>query len=157
MTRRRVEINNDHSIYIFCVIIPLCNFPYRNSVRSITLIPLEIISQNFVEIYSMTRQHAEIKNGHTTYSFCRIILFCNFPYRNCVRSITLNFSKVLKSLLIHCLVRECLLIRQICPLYTTKDIVIKHTAKQLYFNVLQTFSRCKSTENKMIKCYSKLI
>ena len=42
------EINNSRSIYIFCGIIPLCNFPYRNRVRSITLIPFEIISQNLV-------------------------------------------------------------------------------------------------------------
>ena len=50
MTRGRAEINNGHSIYIFCGIIPLCNFQYRNRVPSITLIPLEIISQNLVEI-----------------------------------------------------------------------------------------------------------
>ena len=34
----------------FCGIIPLLNFRYRNRVRSITLIPFEIISQNLVEI-----------------------------------------------------------------------------------------------------------
>ena len=49
MTRRHAEINNRHSTYIFCGIIPLCNFQYRNRVRSITLIPFEIISQNLVE------------------------------------------------------------------------------------------------------------
>ena len=35
---------------LVCRIIPLCNFQYRNRVRSITLIPFEIISQNLVEI-----------------------------------------------------------------------------------------------------------
>ena len=43
MTRRHAEINNGHSAFISCGIIPLCNFPYRNCVRSITLIPFEII------------------------------------------------------------------------------------------------------------------
>ena len=32
----------------------------------------------------MTRQHAEIKNGRSTYIFCGIISFCNFHYKNCV-------------------------------------------------------------------------
>ena len=50
VTRRRAEINNGHSTYFFCGIIPLCNFQYRNRVRSITLILIEIISQNLVEI-----------------------------------------------------------------------------------------------------------
>ena len=50
MIRRRAEINNRHSTYIFGGIIPLCNFQYRNRVRSITLIPLEIISQNLAQI-----------------------------------------------------------------------------------------------------------
>ena len=45
MTRRHAEINNIYSTYIFCGIIPLCNFPYRNRVHSITLIPFEIMSQ----------------------------------------------------------------------------------------------------------------
>ena len=31
---------NRHSTYIFCGIIPLCNFQYRNRVRSTTLIPI---------------------------------------------------------------------------------------------------------------------
>ena len=89
MTRRRAEVNNGHSTYIFCGIIPLCNFQYRNRVRSITLIPFVIISQNLVEIKSMTRRRAEINNGYSTYIFCGIIPLCNFPYRNSVRSITL--------------------------------------------------------------------
>ena len=42
--RRRAEINNSCSICIFGGIIPLCNFPFRNCVHSITLIPFEIIS-----------------------------------------------------------------------------------------------------------------
>ena len=70
-------------------IIPLCNFQCRNRVRSITLIPFEIISQNLVQIYSMTRRRAEINNGHSTYIFCGIIPLCNFQYRNRVHSITL--------------------------------------------------------------------
>ena len=89
MTRRSAEINNRHSTYIFCGIIPLCNFQYRNRVHSITLIRFEIISQNLVEIYSMTRRGAEINNRHSTYIFCGIIPLCNFQYRNRVRSITL--------------------------------------------------------------------
>ena len=85
MTRRRAEINNGHSTYIFCGIITLCNFQYRNDrVRSITLIPFEIISQNLV-----TKRRAEINNGHSTYIFCGIIPLCNFQYRNRVRPITL--------------------------------------------------------------------
>ena len=44
MTRRRAEIDNGHPTYIFCGIIPFCNFPYRNRVHSITLIPFKIIS-----------------------------------------------------------------------------------------------------------------
>ena len=89
MTRRRAEIDNVHSTYIFFGIIPHCNFPYRNRVRSITLIPFEIISQNLVEIQSMTRRRAEINNGYSNYIFCGIIPLCNFPYRNRVRFITL--------------------------------------------------------------------
>ena len=50
MTRLCAEINNGNLTYIFCGIIPLCNFQYRNGVRSITLIPFKIISQNLVEI-----------------------------------------------------------------------------------------------------------
>ena len=50
MTRRGAEIKSRHSTYIFGGIIPLCNFQDRYSVRSITLIPFEIISQNLVEI-----------------------------------------------------------------------------------------------------------
>ena len=73
----------------FCEIIPLCNFQYRNRVRSITLMPLEIISQNLVEIKGITRQRIEINNGYSTYIFCRIIPLCNFQYRNLVQSITL--------------------------------------------------------------------
>ena len=42
--RRGAEINNSCSTCIFGGIIPLCNFPYRNCVHSITLIPFEIIS-----------------------------------------------------------------------------------------------------------------
>ena len=38
MTRRRAEINNRHSTYMFCGVIPLCNFQYRNRVRSITVL-----------------------------------------------------------------------------------------------------------------------
>ena len=49
MTRRHAEINNSHSKYIFCGIIPRCNFQYRNRVRFITLIPFEIISRNLVQ------------------------------------------------------------------------------------------------------------
>ena len=41
---------NSHSTYIYCGIISLWNFQYRNRVHSITLIPVEIISQNLVEI-----------------------------------------------------------------------------------------------------------
>ena len=48
MTRRCAEIKNGYSTYIFYGIIPLCNFQYRNRVRSITLIPFVIISQNLV-------------------------------------------------------------------------------------------------------------
>ena len=48
MIRRRAEIKNSCSTCIFGGIIPLCNFQYRNSVCSITLIPFEIISQNLV-------------------------------------------------------------------------------------------------------------
>ena len=55
MTRGHAEINNGHSTYIFCGIIPLCNFQYRNRVHSITLIPFELMSQNLVEILSMTQ------------------------------------------------------------------------------------------------------
>ena len=58
-------------------------------VRSITLIPFEIISGNLVQIKTMIRRHAEIKNRHSTYIFCGIIPLWNFQYRNCVRSITL--------------------------------------------------------------------
>ena len=62
MTRQRAEINNGHSTYIFaeinnghaayifCGIIPLCNVQYRNRVRSITLMPFKIISQNLAQI-----------------------------------------------------------------------------------------------------------
>ena len=35
-------------------------------IHSITLIPFEIISQNLVEIQSITRRRAEINNGHST-------------------------------------------------------------------------------------------
>ena len=75
MTRRRAEVNNIYSTYIFCEIIPLCNFQYRNRVRSITLIPFEIMSQNLVELYSMTRRGAEINNGHFTYIFAELFPF----------------------------------------------------------------------------------
>ena len=33
MTRRRAEIDNGHSTYIFCGITPLCNNQYRNRVH----------------------------------------------------------------------------------------------------------------------------
>ena len=89
MTTRRVEINNIYSTYIFCGIIPLCNFQYRNRVRSLSLIPFAIMSQNLVEIYSMTRRRAENNNGHSTCIFCGIIPLCNFQYTNCVHFITL--------------------------------------------------------------------
>ena len=89
MTRRRAEINNGHSTYIFCGNIPLCNFQYRNCVHSITLIPFEIISRNFAQILSMTRRCAEINNGRSTYTFCGIITLCNFQYGNRVPFITL--------------------------------------------------------------------
>ena len=69
MTRRRAEINNGHSTYIFCGIIPLFNFPNSNRVRSITLIQLEIISQNLVEIYGMTGRRAGIVNCYSIYIF----------------------------------------------------------------------------------------
>ena len=99
MTRWHAEIHNIYSTYIFCGIIPLCNFPYRNCVHSITLVPFEIMSQNLVEIYSMTRRCAEINNGHSTYIFCGIIPLCNFQYRNRVRSITLiPFEIILQNL-----------------------------------------------------------
>ena len=87
--RGRAEVNNSCSTCIFGRIIPLCNFQYRNRVRSITLILIEIISQNLVEILSMTRRYAEIKNSYSTYIFCGIIPLCNFQYRNRVHSITL--------------------------------------------------------------------
>ena len=72
------EINNDHSTYIFCEIIPLCNLQYRNLVRSITLIPFEIISQNMVEILSMTRRRAGIDNGHSSYILADLFPFVIF-------------------------------------------------------------------------------
>ena len=50
MKKQHAEINKGHSTYIFCAIFPLFNFQYRNCVRSTTLIPFEIISQNLVEI-----------------------------------------------------------------------------------------------------------
>ena len=89
------EINNGHSTYIFCGIYLLCNFQYRNRARSITLIPFEIMSQNLVEIYSMSRRCAAINNGHSTYIFFGIIPLCKFPYRNRVRSITLIPFKII--------------------------------------------------------------
>ena len=99
MTRQRAEINNGHSTYILCGIISLCNFQYRNCVCSITLIQFEIISQNLVEILSMTRRHAEINNGHSAYFSCGIIPLCNFQYRNHVHSITLiPFEKISQNL-----------------------------------------------------------
>ena len=51
------------------------NFQYRNCVRSITLIPFEIMSQNLVEIQSMSRRGAKINKGHSIYIFCGIIPF----------------------------------------------------------------------------------
>ena len=95
MTRRHADINNDHSTYIFYGIIPLCNFLYRNSVLCITLIPFMIISRNLVQMYSMTSHFAEIKNGHSTYSFCWIIPLFNFWHRNLVLSITLIPFKII--------------------------------------------------------------
>ena len=100
MTRRRVEIDNGHSTYIIYGIIPLCNFQYRNRVRPITLIPFEIISQNLVEILSMTRRCAEINNGHSIYIFGGIISLCNFQYRNRVRSITLTPYEIISQNLV---------------------------------------------------------
>ena len=79
--RQRAEINNSCSTCIFGgIIIFLCNFPYRNCVHSIALIPLEIISRNLPQILSMTRGHAEINNSRSTYIFCGIIPLCNFQY-----------------------------------------------------------------------------
>ena len=65
----------------FCGIIPLCNFQYKNRVRSITLIPFEIISRNLAHIKSMTRRRAEIKTVTPSTFFCGIIPLCNFQYR----------------------------------------------------------------------------
>ena len=92
MIRRRAEINNRHSTYIFCGIIPLCNFQYRNCVRSITLISFEIMSQNLVEIQTMCRDKQRSLHLHF---FCGIIPLCNFPHRNRVRSITLIPFKII--------------------------------------------------------------
>ena len=78
MTRRRAEINYRYSTYIVCGIIPLCNFQYRNRVRSITLIPFEIISQTLEEIKSMTRRRAEINNRHSIYIFAELFPFVIF-------------------------------------------------------------------------------
>ena len=89
MTRRRAGIKNSRSTCIFCGIIPLCNFPNRIRVRSILLIPFEIISRKLAQIQSMTRQCAESNNKRSNYIFCGIISLCNFQYRNSVRSITL--------------------------------------------------------------------
>ena len=92
MTRRHAEIKNSLSTYIFCGIIPLCNFQYRNRARSITLIPFEIISRNLVQC------KAEIKTGHSTYIICWIISLFNFRHKYSVRSLTLirfdNFTKL---------------------------------------------------------------
>ena len=79
MTRGGAEIDNGHSTYIFCGIIPLCNFQYRNRVHSITLIPFEIISQNLVEIQSMTGRHAEINNTQFLHFWRNYSPFVIFP------------------------------------------------------------------------------
>ena len=101
LARRRAQIKDGHSTYIFCGIILLFNFHYRNRVRSITLIPFEIISQNLVEMLSMTRRRAEVNNvTPTNFFFCGIIPLCNFQYRNCVRSITLIPSKIISQILV---------------------------------------------------------
>ena len=71
LARRRAQIKDGHSTYIFCGIILLFNFHYRNRVRSITLIPFEIISQNLVEMLSMTRRRAEVNNVTPTNFFLR--------------------------------------------------------------------------------------
>ena len=47
-TRQCAEINNDTSTYFFAELFPFVIFSI--DVQSITLIPLEIISQNLVEI-----------------------------------------------------------------------------------------------------------
>ena len=48
-------------IVSFCRIIPLGNFQHRNHVHSITLISFQIISQNLVQILSMTGRRARIR------------------------------------------------------------------------------------------------
>ena len=60
-TKLGTNIMHNQTTCRVCEIIPLYNVQCRNRVRSITLIPLEIISQNLVEIESMTRRRAEIK------------------------------------------------------------------------------------------------
>ena len=47
-------------------------------VRSITLIPFEIISRNLAQIWNMTRRPAEINNGHSTYIFAELFPFVIF-------------------------------------------------------------------------------
>ena len=69
-------------------------------VRSITLIPFEIISRNLVQILTMIRRRAEINNCHSTYIFCGIIPLCNFQYRNRVRSITLILFEIISQNLV---------------------------------------------------------
>ena len=89
MTRQGAEINNGHSTYIFSGIIPLCNFQYRNRVHSITLIPFEIISQNLVEIESMTDDVQRLTTDAPPAFLVELFPFVIFPYRNFVHSITL--------------------------------------------------------------------
>ena len=78
----------------------LTTVPYRNRVRSIILIPLEIISRNLAYILSMTRQRAEINNGYLNYIVRGIIPLCNFPYRNRVSSKTLITLKIISQNLV---------------------------------------------------------
>ena len=61
MTRRHAEFKTVTPTTFFGELFRLCNFQHRNFVCSITLIPFVIMSQNLVEIQSMTRRCAEIK------------------------------------------------------------------------------------------------
>ena len=77
------EINNGHFTYIFCGIIPLCNFQYRNRVHSITLIPFEIISQNLVEISSMTVDVQRLSTVAPPAFLAELFPFVIFPIKLC--------------------------------------------------------------------------
>ena len=79
MTRQGAEINNGHSTYIFCGIIPLCNFQYKNRVHSITLIPFEIISPNLVEIESMTEDMQRLATVAPSAFWAELFSFVIFP------------------------------------------------------------------------------